>query len=75
MEKKKEEEKSHQKNHFAMAGIRTHKLCRQSQALYQLDNGILPRASRLHSVGHKKLVGGNTWQNCGRWHNFFESKL
>ena len=37
-EKNEEEEKSQQKNHITMAGIRTHKLCFQSGALYPLDH-------------------------------------
>ena len=44
MKKKKmeEEEKRQQKNHLAVAGIWTHKLCLKSRALYPLDHCALP---------------------------------
>ena len=40
--KKEEEEKSPEKNHFAMTGTWTHGLCLQSQACYPLGHGALP---------------------------------
>ena len=44
VKKKKEEEgKSPLKNHFAMGGIWTVKLCLQSQALYPLEHSALPK--------------------------------
>ena len=48
MKKKGEEDKSLQKYHFAMAGIRTHKICLLSCALYSLGNGALLQLQYLH---------------------------
>ena len=42
--KRKKKEEEEEENHLAMAGVGTHKLFFQSQALHPLDHGDLPRS-------------------------------